>query len=124
MSATENPERSLMSHPSSDQKKATDAPEPVKARFDGLVMVCGDCQKRSSGPSKLKTKDAQKELKRGLVRAPMRLRTVRCSCLGLCPKKAIAVGIAVSGQPLEVAVVRSADEAAALAATVLAAQGK
>ncbi|RZL60833.1 MAG: hypothetical protein EOP81_19275 [Variovorax sp.] len=98
-----------------------DALQTFKPRFAGLVAVCGDCQKRSSGPSKLKARDVQKELKRGLVRAPIRVRTVRCGCLGLCPKKAIAVGISAAGQPMLCAEVHNADEAAALPATVVAA---
>lgn len=110
-----------MSRSSSDAKPAdASAPIPFKPRFDGLLMVCSDCQKRSSGPAELKAKDVQKELKRGLARAPIRVRTARCSCLGLCPKKAIAVGIAASGEPVLCAEVHSGDEVVALAATVLA----
>lgn len=98
-------------------------PDPsllVKVKFGGVVLVCSDCEDRSNGPSKLKAKTVRKELKRGLVQSPVRLRIVESSCLGLCPKKAIAVAAVASGRPLLAAEVQTGDDPAALAATVLA----
>lgn len=100
------------------------APDPallVKVKFGGVVLVCGECEDRSNGPSKLNAKTVRKELKRGLVQSPVRLRIVESSCLGLCPKKAMAVAAVAAGRPLLAAEVRSDQEAAALAATVAAA---
>ncbi|WP_156480942.1 hypothetical protein [Variovorax sp. PAMC 28711] len=97
-------------------------PDPsllVKVKFGGVVLVCSDCEDRSSGPSKLKAKTVRKEMKRGLVQSPVRLRIVASSCLGLCPKKAIAVAAVASGRALLAAELQSEEDAAALAATVV-----
>lgn len=86
----------------------------VKARFGGIALVCGECEKRSNGPSKLKTKQVRKVFKKELHNLPVRLRVVQCSCLGICPKKAIAVSVVAGGRPLA-AEVHSEDEASAVA---------
>ncbi|MET0540361.1 MAG: hypothetical protein ABWZ88_01260 [Variovorax sp.] len=62
-----------------------------KVKFSAAVLVCGQCEERSSGPKKLRARDVRKELKGSLGSARFRLRVVESSCLGLCPKKAIAV---------------------------------
>ncbi|MGJ7581343.1 hypothetical protein ACSFA3_14255 [Variovorax sp. RHLX14] len=87
-----------------------------KAKFDGLVLVCGECQKRSSGPSKLTAKDVRRELKGTLGKERFRLRVAQSSCLGLCPKKSIAVAAAFSGAPALLASVRDDADIAAVAA--------
>ena len=87
----------------------------VKPRFGGVAMVCGECQKRSNGPSKLKAKDVRKLLKKELHNLPVRLRIVQCSCLGLCPRKALAVS-AVAGGKVLAAELQSDDDARAAAA--------
>lgn len=87
-----------------------------KAKFDGLVLVCGECQKRSSGPSKLTAKDVRRELKSTLGKERFRLRIAQSSCLGLCPKKSIAVAAASSNAPTLLASVRDGADIAAVAA--------
>ncbi len=89
----------------------------VKPKFGGVALVCGECEKRSNGPSKLKAKEVRKLFKRELHGLPQRLRVVQCSCLGLCPKKAIAVAVAAQGRPLA-AELHSRDEASAAAAGI------
>lgn len=110
-----------MSHSSSTA--AADPSLLVKVKFGGVVMVCGECEDRSNGP-KFKAKTVRKELKRGLVQSPVRLRIVECSCLGLCPKKALAVTAVAAGRPVMAAVLHSEEDAAALAATVSASLGE
>jgi len=88
----------------------------VKAKFDGLVLVCGQCEKRGSGPSKLTAKDARKSLKRALGAQRTRMRIVESSCLGLCPKKSIAVAGAAQGAPSVLAEVRNERDLKAVAA--------
>ncbi len=90
----------------------------VKPRFAGVVLVCRECEKRSSGPSKLKAKDLQKEFKRSLAPLPVRLRIVQTGCLGMCPKKRIAVVAMAPGKPLCAAELRRADEAQAVVAAL------
>jgi len=98
-----------------DTRDAPAAPF-VKAKFDGLVLVCGQCEKRSSGPSKLTAKDARKSLKSALGAQRSRLRIVQSSCLGLCPKKSIAIAAAAQGSPALLAEVRNERELKAVAA--------
>lgn len=87
-----------------------------KAKFDGLVLVCGECQKRSSGPSKLTAKDVRRELRGALGKERFRLRIAQSSCLGLCPKKSIAVAAASANAPALLASVRNEADIAAVAA--------
>ncbi len=96
----------------------------VKVKFGGVVLVCGDCEERSDGPSKLKAKSARKELKRGLVQSPVRLRIVQSTCLGLCPKKAIAAAAVAPGHALLAAELCCEGDVEAFAATVASRFGK
>ena len=100
---------------SSSHDTQTEGAPLVKAKFGGVALVCGDCQKRSNGPSGLKAKDVRKLLKKELHNLPVRLRIVQCGCLGLCPRKALAVSAVADGQVLA-AELRSEDEARAAAA--------
>ncbi|MGI4777657.1 MAG: hypothetical protein ACRYGA_05995 [Janthinobacterium lividum] len=108
----------------------TDTPSPAdtdslqppfeKAKFDGLVLVCGVCQKRSNGPSTLTAKDVRRELKGALGKSRFRLKIAQSSCLGLCPKKAIAVAaVSGDGQAL-MASVRNETDMGAVAARLVA----
>jgi hypothetical protein len=84
----------------------------VETRLSGVVLVCGDCEERSDGPTKLKARQVRKELKRDLAHLPGRLRVVQSSCLGLCPKKAMALVAVASGHaPLAAEVCRDHDVA-------------
>ena len=85
----------------------------VDTRFAGVVLVCGDCEERSNGPTKLQARQVRKELRRDLVHLPLRLRVVQSSCLGLCPKKAMALAAVTNGHtPLAAEVCRDEDVAA------------
>ncbi|MDM0030799.1 hypothetical protein QTI33_01430 [Variovorax sp. J22P271] len=99
-------------NPSHDRAAADDL--LVEAKFGGVALVCGECEKRSNGPSKLKAQQVRKIFKKELHKLPLRLRVVQCSCLGICPKKAIAVSVVAGARPLA-AEVRSEDEASAAA---------
>jgi hypothetical protein len=87
----------------------------VKPKFGGVVMVCGDCERRDNGPSRLGARDVRKQFKHGLGNLPVRLRVVQCTCLGLCPKKAMAVAAMANGGPVRAAEIRCADDANAVA---------
>lgn len=92
-----------------------DAEPFVKARFGGLLMVCGDCQRRSSGPTRHTAKELRGELKKAVGHTPVRWRVVECSCLGLCPKKATAVATCANGSPVLLAAVRKRRDVDAVA---------
>ena len=96
-----------------------ETPPFAKTRYTGAIMVCKQCQKRSSGPKKLKAKDLQQPLKRALGDARLRFRTVQTTCLGLCPKKAIAVAaVAAEGASL-LAAIGEVDDLKPVAARLL-----
>ncbi|MGJ7497078.1 hypothetical protein ACSFA8_18600 [Variovorax sp. RT4R15] len=85
----------------------------VSVKFSGAVLVCGDCEERSSGPKKLRAREVRKELKHSLGDARFKLRVVESSCLGLCPKKAMALmAIGAKVQPLAAEVRNEADVSA------------
>jgi hypothetical protein len=88
------------------RRDAVEAPF-VKAKFQSLVLVCGQCEKRGSGPSKLTAKDARKTIKGALGGQRARMRIVQCSCLGLCPKKSIAIAAAGADMPALLAAARN-----------------
>ncbi|MBU1357762.1 MAG: hypothetical protein KKC79_20535 [Gammaproteobacteria bacterium] len=94
----------------SDSSTPEDTSVLVRPKFGGVVLVCKECQKRSSGPSKLKAKALGREFKRESIALETRLRVVQCSCLGLCPKKAITVVGMVGDRPLRMAKVRHEDD--------------
>ncbi|WP_077001843.1 hypothetical protein [Variovorax sp. KK3] len=60
-------------------------------KYKRIVMVCADCEDRSNGPRHLDSKSAIKELRHLSADSPVRTRVTRTKCLGLCPKKAVAV---------------------------------
>jgi len=96
-----------------------EAPPFAKTRYTGAIMVCKQCQKRSSGPKKLNAKDLQQPLKRALGDARLRFRTVQTSCLGLCPKKAIAVAAVTADGTSLLAAIRDEDDLKPVAARLL-----
>ncbi len=87
-------------------------------KFGGAVLVCGDCEERGSGPKKLRAREVRKDLKRHLGGVRFKVRVVESSCLGLCPKKALALA-ALGGAPPMAAEVRTDDDVAAFATMVV-----
>ena len=98
---------------------APEQPPFAKTRYTGAVMICEQCEKRSSGPSKLKAKKLRGPFKDALGDARLRLRIVQTSCLGLCPKKAIAVAAVTPQAGSVLAAVRRKRDVPALAAGLL-----
>lgn len=82
-----------------------------KPSWETAVLVCKDCGKRSSGPDDLKVKGVASALKGSLRKIRPRPRCVLTSCLGLCPKGAIAVALAGGDKPARIAAIRSLAEA-------------
>lgn len=88
--------------------------ELKKSSWEAAVLVCKDCGKRSSGPRDLKVKAVASELKRSLRKVRPRPRCVLTTCLGLCPKGAVAVAVAGGDKPAHIAEIRSLEEAEAV----------
>lgn len=87
----------------------------VAPRFDALLLVCGRCAERGSGPPRRKAKKLPGEFRRALGAERPRFRIVESSCLGLCPKKATAVAAATGDGPLQLAAVRGRSDVQAVA---------
>ena len=83
-----------------------DSPAIVDASWNAVFLVCKDCQKRSKGPKKLKSKIAAHEIKLAARALKPRARVVTTGCLGLCPKAALAIGFV--GRTARLAAVDSA----------------
>ena len=103
-----------------EDDKSTGRTPLVDVKFRGAVLVCGDCEDRSSGPRKLRARDVRKLLKQDLGAARFRLRVVESSCLGLCPKKAIAVAAVAVGGPGLLAEIHREEDVATVAARLAA----
>jgi hypothetical protein len=86
----------------------------AKTGWSRLVSVCAKCD----GDGKSLARALKSELKRQGVRG---VRVTRSTCLDVCPKRAVAVAVSGPGGNGCV-VVRSSDEAPALA-TAVAARG-
>ena len=95
---------------------APEQPPFAKTRYTGAVMICEQCEKRRSGPSKLTAKKLRGPFKDALGDARLRLRIVQTSCLGLCPKKAIAVAAVEAGGQALLAEIRDKDDVTTVAA--------
>lgn len=104
-----------MSHASIDSA----APAAVPVKFSGAVLVCGDCEHRGSGPKKLRAGEVRKALKRELGGARFKTRIVQSSCLGLCPRKAMALAAIQPGVAVLAAEVRTEAQVEAFAGAVL-----
>ncbi|MDB5820534.1 MAG: hypothetical protein JWQ11_4174 [Rhizobacter sp.] len=87
--------------------------EPLKASFKGVVLLCGDCEERSSGPKKLRVKDLRKSMKDAVRPAKGHLRVAITGCLGPCPRKAMTVAV-VAGGVVSLRAVRRSSEVAAI----------
>ncbi len=90
-------------------------PEALAVGWDTVVLVCRQCRKRSSGPEDLKTRDVAAALRRAMKDAAPRPRVVLSSCLGPCPKRAMSVAVACSGEPTRVVAVRTLADVVAIA---------
>lgn len=91
----------------------------VPTRYAGAVLVCEKCERRDKGPKKLTTKELRGELRQVLGGGRTRLRIVQTSCLGLCPKKAIAVAAVTPQAGSVLAAVRRKRDVPAFAAGLL-----
>ena len=86
----------------------------LRRSFDGVVLVCRDCEKRGNGPKRLKSKTMRTALKHATRRVPTKLRVVASSCLGPCLKKRMTVAIVTAGQPVAFYAVVDAQSAGAI----------
>jgi predicted metal-binding protein len=60
-------------------------------KWDAAMLICKECGKRKNGPRDLKAKALVKRARGHLKEARPRPRVMSTSCMGICPKHAIAV---------------------------------
>jgi predicted metal-binding protein len=103
---------------------ATHEPMPPlqPARWSTTVLICKECRKRSSGPRDLKPKAVASALKQAARGTTVRSRVMLTGCLGVCPKKALAILFVPRHGGAQIARVASVEQAleAATAMTVAA----
>jgi len=88
----------------------------MRASFHTVVLVCRECERRSSGPGGFKSKAVRKTLKQAARGARGEVRVVASSCLGPCPKKAMTVATVSSNAPVAMFALREAAEADSVSA--------
>jgi predicted metal-binding protein len=69
------------------------SPDIQRPRWQAVLLVCKECGKRSNGPKHLKPKEVA-ALARRSKHATTRTRVLMTTCMGLCPKSAIALAAA------------------------------
>ena len=87
-----------------------------QTRWDAVFLVCKACGKRSHAPKNLKPKTLVAGLRQATKAAASRPKIVLTSCLGLCPKKAMAVASVGAGQAPRIAAIESRRQLEAFAA--------
>lgn len=75
--------------------------------WKSVVLVCKDCRKRSNGSGKLKPKAVASEARQTTKEAEPRPRVLLTTCLGLCPKGAMTIGVAGAAKGTRVAAVKT-----------------
>jgi predicted metal-binding protein len=83
------------------------SPPLARPRFDTALLVCKSCGKRSDAPRKFKPKEVAVLARRASRHLDERVRVLMTTCLGLCPKAAIAVARVASGAPTRIVAIES-----------------
>ncbi len=86
----------------------------MRLDWQRVVLVCGDCERRSNGPQRLHSKELRRKLKAAL-RGPGAPRVVITACLGSCQKKGLTVVAMAPGAVPRALALRHSDELAAVA---------
>ena len=78
-----------------------------------VILVCGDCRKRGARAPRMKTKPVVAEARRAVSGQVPKVRVVKTTCLGLCPKRAVAIACLGDSKPTGIAAVATLVEVAA-----------
>ncbi len=98
------------------------APKRIRPGWRTAILVCKACEKRRSGPRKVKAKDVGKAIARAARDSRLgKVRVVYTSCLGACPKKALTVAATPPGEPAAMVAFRRGDDPASTVAALFAA---
>lgn len=88
-------------------RAANNAPTLANPSWDAALLVCNACRKRSSGPRGFKAKAVVQEARRALRDVKPRPRIVLTTCLGLCPKGALAVAFVGGASGTQICAIES-----------------
>lgn len=91
-------------------KHANKTPKLESPSWNAALLVCNACKKRSNGPRGLKAKAVVQEARRALRDLKPRPRIVLTTCLGLCPKAALAVAFVGGGSEARICAIESAGQ--------------
>ena len=78
--------------------------------WNAALLVCNVCKKRSNGPRGFKAKAVVQEARRALRDLKPRPRIVLTTCLGLCPKGALAVAFVGGGSGAQICAIESIEQ--------------
>jgi len=87
-----------------ERKKTSDLPPVDAPGWNTVFLVCRKCSKRKHAPHGIKPKALYSTIRHSLPKEKPRPRVLFSSCLGLCPKGAMAVARVGAGEPRIVAV--------------------
>lgn len=73
--------------------------------WDAVLLVCKACRKRAELPASLKSKTVALEIRSVIRDRKRRPRVLLTTCLGLCPKSAVAIAVFTRGGPPRIAAV-------------------
>ena len=95
-------------------------PAPVsRPSWRAVLLVCKACRKRAKLPATLKSKSVASTIRRELGGEERRPRVLLSSCLGLCPKSAIAIACVNEGGVASIAAVQTLSQVAPTARALL-----
>lgn len=83
-------------------------------KYERVVLVCADCEKRDDGPRHLDSKAGASALRQAVREGPVKVQVTRTRCLGVCPRKALAAVALGCGLPAMAAELRDAGDLAEL----------
>jgi predicted metal-binding protein len=85
-------------------------PEGSSPKWQAVYLICKQCGDRKNGPKRLKPKELVSSIRSHVRDERPRPRILLSSCLGMCPKKSVAIAFVGSGQPPRWLAVRKAEQ--------------
>lgn len=87
--------------------------------WGSVLLVCKACRKRAKLPATLKSKAVASAIRRELADEKRRPRVLLSSCLGLCPKSALAMACVSERGAASIAAVQSPSQVVPTARALL-----
>jgi predicted metal-binding protein len=84
--------------------------EELSPKWQAVFLVCKQCGERKNGPKHLKPKQLVSSIRSHVRDERPRPRILLSSCLGMCPKKAVALAYVGGERPARWLSVRKAEQ--------------